>query len=449
LAIVGAGPVGLIASLHALHAGHEVHIYSVDDKNNSSTAINWPEELKSGKGELSAYGEDLDLNRNSLEHLFIESKIRGGFANVWGATWGRFSSLTSSEWHSAFEKVDHYVWSSNPSGKLWVEGSFAREFHCTCFEIPTENIRLRKLNAARVASLALINHDCNCVQSGSSTCDHGSIFDASQLFKACQEFSSFKIFESVRVESFEDLGHGIQLVPRLNGIIYDKVVLASGPISNSRIILESDPSISELIIHDNAMIYVPLVNLFKKRKHSGSFAFSQFQIAGTSGTSLRFHQQIYAHPELFINRITTSVPKFLGGVLGKILELASGRINIGIVYLDQQISPRASLTRNRGLSVHEPETKLTTTQQIRLHYDIWRNFSKVGFLWFWPIAKKGLPGASFHVGALKQGILDPHGQILNNPKVGVAGSLALEQLEPGPITNTSMAQAIRLLDKML
>jgi hypothetical protein len=449
LAIVGAGPVGLIASLHALHDGHEVHIYSVDDKNNSSTAINWPEELKSGKGKLSAYGEDLDLNSNSLKHLFLESKIRGGFANVWGATWGRFSSLTSSEWHSAYEKVDEYVWSSNPSGKLWIEGSIAREFHCTCFDKPIENMRLKKSKAARLASLALINHDCNCVQSGFSTCDHGSIFDAAELFRACQEFNSFKIFESVRVESFEDLGHGIQLVPSLKGITYDKIVLASGPISNSRIILESNPSISELILHDNAMIYVPLVNLFKKRRHSGSFAFSQFQISGVSGSSFQFHQQIYAHPELFINRITASVPKFLDGILRKILELASGRINIGIVYLDQQISPRASLSRNQGLSVNDPEIKLTTWRKIRLHFDIWRNFSKLGFFWFWPIAKKGLPGASFHVGALKQGILDSYGQTLNNPNVGVAGSLALERLEPGPITNTSMAQAIRLLEKML
>lgn len=449
LGIVGAGPVGLIAALHALHAGHEVHIFSVDDKNNSSTAINWPDELKSGKGQLTAYGEDLQANIDSLEHLFIESKIRGGFANVWGATWGRFSGLLSPEWQRAYEKVDQYVWSSNPSGKFWTRLSFAKEFQCTCFEIPTEKIRSKDSNVIKVANLALINHDCDCVESGFSTCGHGSIFDASDLFEACEEFKLFKIFESVRIDSFTHTTNGVKLLPNVNGIVYDKVVLASGPISNSRIILESDSSISELIIQDNAMIYVPLVNLFRKRKHSGSFAFSQIQISGTSSSALQFHQQIYAHPELFIDRAINSVPRFLGSVVGKILGLASGRINIGIVYLDQQISPKVSLTRNRGLTVNEPENKLTAWSRFLLHYEIWKKFIEVGFLWFWPISKRGLPGASFHVGALEQGILDAYGLILNNPNVGVAGSLALERLEPGPITNTSMAQAIRLLDRMM
>ncbi len=449
LGIVGAGPVGLISALHALHEGHEVHIFSVDDKSNSSTAINWPEELKSGKGQLTAYGEDLEANAESLKHLFIESKIRGGFANVWGATWGRFSRLVSPEWQRAYEKVDKYVWSSNPLGKSWTDLSFASEFQCTCFEIPAGKIAFKKSNAAKIASLALLNHDCDCVESGLSSCDHGSIFDASDLFNACQKFELFKIIESVKINSFTQTISGVELRPNVNGVVYDKLVLASGPISNSRIILEADPSISELIIKDNAMIYVPLVNLFRKKKHSGSFAFSQFQISGSSSSVFQFHQQIYAHPELYINRITTSFPRFLENIIGKILQVASGRINIGIVYLDQRISPKVSLTRNLGLRVTEPDIKLTVWKRFRLNYDIWRNFREFGFLWFWPIAKRGLPGASFHVGALQQGILDPYGQILNYPKVGVAGSLALDQLEPGPITNTSMAQAIRLLDRML
>lgn len=446
---MGAGPVGLIAALHALHSGHEVHIFSIDDKINSSTAIRWPKELKIGKGQLTAYGEDLRSNINSLEHLFIESKIRGGFANVWGATWGRFSWLVSPEWQLAYETVDQYVWSSNTSGKYWTDLPFAEEFQCTCFVTPAEKIRSRNSTDAQVASLALINHDCDCVENGFTACTHGSIFDTSDLFLACQDFELFKIFESVRIDSFTNTINGIELLPNVSGFVYDKVVLAAGPVSNSRIILESDKSVSELVVNDNAMIYVPLINLFRKRKHSGAFAFSQIQISGSSSSSIRFHQQIYAHPELYVDRVTASFPRFLENIVGKILGLASGRINIGIVYLDQQISPNVSLTRNGGVKVNEPEKKPNVWKQLLLHFDIWRKFFEVGFFWFWPISKKGLPGASFHVGALEHGILDTYGQILNCPNVGVAGSLALERLEPGPITNTSMAQAIRLLNRML
>lgn len=446
---MGAGPVGLISALHALHAGHEVHIFSVDDKRNSSTANNWPEELKSGKGQLTAYGEDLETNIHSLRHLFIESKIRGGFANVWGATWGRFPSLESPEWISAYEQVDRYVWSSNSLGRFWTTLPLPQEFQCSCFHIPTLKIKTKSTSVAKVASLAILNHDCDCIANGFSVCDHGSIFDTSDLLSKCQKFDRFRIFESVRIDLYTILNSGVELQPNVNNSVYDKVVLAAGPIANAKIIVNSEPSTSQLTIQDNSMIYVPLINLFRKRKHLGSFAFSQIQISSSSRSSVQFHQQIYAHPELFLDRIATSVPIIFEGIVRKLLKIASGRFNIGIVYLDQQISPQVSLTRDMELAVNEAEKKLTRWGRFHLHYDIWKNFIAVGFLWFWPISKKGLPGASFHVGALKERILDEYGQVLAHPNVGVAGSLALERLEPGPITNTSMAQAIRLLEKMM
>ncbi len=446
---MGAGPVGLVSALHALHAGHAVHIFSLDDKLNSSTADNWPGELKSGRGLLTAYGEDKDLNVHNLKHLFIESKIRGGFANVWGATWGQFSRLVSPEWQSAYEQVDRYVWSSNPSGRHWAGISFAREFSCTCFEVPAVRIASSGSGVAKIASLALIHHDCDCVASGFSTCEHGSVFDTSTLLGECQKFELFELFESVKVESTVHSKNGVELLPNVNSLVYDKVVLAAGPIANARIIMNSNPNITELVVKDNDMFYVPLVNLFKKKRHPGSFAFSQIQISSPTSSDLEFHQQIYGHPELFVDRITSSVPRRLRGVATKVLKIASGRMNIGIVYLDQRISSKVALRRTIGLRVMQPDKALTALSRLRLHFQIWRNFFAFGFLWFWPIAKKGLPGASFHAGALEGNILDEYGRILDDPSVAVAGSLSLERLEPGPITNTSMAQAIRLLNKMM
>lgn len=449
LAIVGAGPVGLVSALHALNAGHEVHIYSVNDSNNSSTANKWSGELKAGKNGFAAYGEDMSFNKTSLNHLFIESKIRGGFANVWGATWGQFVHLNSPEWQYAYGQVDRYVWSSNPLGPHWTDLPFAEEFQCTCFKASTQKIVSKNTKTARFAKLAILHHECNCLENGDTRCDHESIFDTTNLLKNCEEFELFRLFESIKVESFASLEHGVQLSPNVRNSVYDKIVLAAGPIANTKIIINSDPEIVELVIRDNAMIYVPLINLFRKMKHSGSFAFSQIQISSSPNSPLQFHQQIYAHPELFIDRITSSVPDILRPAARKFVKIASGRINIGIVYLDEKISSKVSIDRNLKLKLVKPGAPLGIRKRVSLNYGIWRNFLEVGFFWFWPISKKGLPGASFHVGALEGDFLDSYGQIIANSRVGVAGSLCLERLEPGPITNTSMAQAIRLIERIL
>jgi len=449
LGIVGAGPVGLVSALHALKAGHEVHIFSVDDNNNSSTADKWSNELKAGKNGFAAYGEDAFSNTSSLNHLFIDSKIRGGFANVWGATWGPFGHLDSPEWQYAYQQVDQYVWSSNPLGRFWTTLPFAEEFPCTCFKASTEKIVSKNANITKLAKLAIIHHACECLANGASRCDHESIFDTTDLLKNCEEFELFRLFESVKIESFASLEHGVQLSPNVSNLVYDKIVLAAGPISNAKIIINSDPKIIQLVIRDNAMIYVPIINLFRKMKHSGSFAFSQIQISSSPNSLLQFHQQIYAHPEIFIDRIISSVPEILRPVARKFIKIASSRINIGIVYLDEKVSSKVLLDRNLKLTVVKPDAPLGIRKRVNLYYGIWRNFLEVGFFWFWPISKKGLPGASFHVGALEGDFLDSYGQIVEHPRVGVAGSLCLDRLEPGPITNTSMAQAIRLLERFL
>ena len=449
LGIVGAGPVGLVAALHALKAGHEVHIFSVNDNNNSSTANKWSNELKAGKNGFAAYGEDASLNTSSLNHLFIDSKMRGGFANVWGATWGPFTHLDSPEWKYAYEQVDRYVWSSNPLGRFWTALPFAEEFQCTCFKASTGKFLSKNAAAAKVAKLAILHHECKCLTNGASRCDHESIFDTTNLLKNCEEFELFRLFESIKVESFASLEHGVQLSPNVTNLVYDKIVLAAGPISNAKIMMNSDPKIVELVVRDNAMIYVPLINLFRKVKHSGSFAFSQIQISSPPNSPLQFHQQIYAHPELFIDRIISSVPNILRPAARKFVKIASSRMNIGIVYLDEKISSKASLDRNLRLTVVKPDAPLGVIKKVNLNFRIWKNFLGVGFFWFWPILKKGLPGASFHVGAIEGGFLDSYGRIIAHPRVGVAGSLCLERLEPGPITNTSMAQAVRLIQSIL
>ncbi len=448
-AVVGAGPVGLVSALHILRSGHEVDLISCNEFGLGSVATNWSNELKAGRFGLAAYGGDSDSNIDDLEHLFIESKVRGGYANVWGATWGKFTTLNSDEWMEAYNQVDKYVWSPNPLGKSWADFPHPIQFQCLCFEKPLHEVQLKNSKLIKESNLALIHNGCECIATGKTQCEHGSIFDTSDLLRDCNAFREFKLIESFKIESYYSSNGRFILSPQPKGGEYDRVILAAGPVANARILLNSEPSIDLIEVKDNTMWYVPLINLFTKKRHPGSFAFSQIQITSGSDEPIKFHLQIYAHPEIYSSRIESSFPRFLQKAVKVLLKFTSRRLNIGIIYLDQDVSSSAIIRRRTKIEVSKPEKRISLLGSARLCCSIVKCFLDLKFLWIIPFSKKPVPGASFHVGAIKGNILDDYGRLKISPEIGVAGAISLARLEPGPITNTSMAQAIRLINQML
>ena len=94
------------------------------------------------------------------------------------------------------------------------------------------------------------------------------------------------------------------------------------------------------------------------------------------------------------------------------------------------------------------ENSIPFFSKLKFFFNLIKNIQVLYFNVPLPFLKGTLPGASFHVGATKSIDVDEYGVLAEFPNIGVAGSLCLDTIEPGPITFTSIAQAIRLSNWM-
>lgn len=452
LGIIGSGPCGAIAALYLLRRGESVELLDITDSNNQ-VDVGFLSNIKLLNGSNAPYDLDQYLQISHLGDInFFPSKIRSGFSTVWGATWGRFRQLNDSQWIGAYESADRYVFGEleELSGQTSLGSAVKVETICGCFESQLKELDANKsqnTSSFKRSTLAANTVYCDCLQNGLGACSHGSIWNTENILKACATYPKFNYVagyfaESIRVENNSV---AISNVSEIRN--FEKVILAAGPIGNAALLLKSGLGADELTLLDTQMYYLPLWRFKRAKKHSGSFSLSQIQGDFTfSNSGLSAHLQIYAHTENFADRIKGKMPAVIWAITKYPLRLIYSHLSIGILYLDSKVSSKVRLSLNQKLTIIEEKVIPSNIELSDLRLVLRKSLRPLKLLPIFSLLSKSGVGESYHLGAEQSGLCDEYGRLVADKRIGVAGSFALPHLEPGPITNTTIAQTIRLVE---
>ena len=449
LGVVGSGPVGTIVALRALEKGEEVILFDIGSEMNDPSNAGY-EGRQSRKFRVKTHGNHdypydfdqfLEIKSKNFRRKWFTSKSKGGFSLVWGGTWDKFSTHSDKSWQLAYDFIETCI----RAGKFNFSPSV--ELFCNCFtQIANRSTRysesLLSHGISSKPTLVLATKN-NALDSDFET------WNSKYLLEECMKFEKFEYRSATFISEIDKTDTKIRISGESKFQDFNQVILATGPVANSALLLRNSLSIDRLDLCDTQMIYIPFLFFGTKRREPYAYPYSQFSVNLKYGIGDGVaHAQLYAHLETHLQRY---LPKntFMRKLVNLLFRLMSKFIGVALVYLDTQDSDGLSMEwSNDFLSVRKIDNP-ARKQAIRNIRNQFKIFAKATRIFpIWALAKKTEVGESYHLGAVSKGVCDEFGRLLSNNKIGVAGSFALNKLESGPITMTSMAQGVRLVDKM-
>ena len=444
--IVGAGPCGSITALLLLEAGYEVHLFDIDDTS-EALGDNSKSNIKLMDGSTSPYDMNqlLTVSIKSSPASFYRSKLSGGFSNVWGATWGSLVAENNQQLAKHYELVTERVFRSLG---ISPDDGFTNGCRCMDFLDPTlvkidfdRNLKFSKTQLAINPSI------CSCIETGATSCAHGSVWNSKFMLEECMKYKSFSFISGVDITKIENVGDQLSLSYLSTTQFYDGITIAAGPLGSSEILLNTFSGLSSIEVSDTLMGYMPFYKFRLNSRHSGAFAFSQFRFDIIFGTeNLSAHTQLYSHSEIYLDRILNKLPKIARPVLKKFAGVILAHIGIALIYLDSKASNSLTISKGRGgreleINILKPEEGSSG-----LRRKLWQTFRLLRIFPLVPLISWAKPGESYHLGAGGKDLLDDLGFVKVDTRISVAGALGLTRVDPGPITHASMAQSSRLVE---
>jgi hypothetical protein len=447
--VIGAGPCGTLTALLLLEAGYEVVLFDVNDKSESLN-VDLKSNLKLMVDSASPYdlNQLLDLKIESTPASFYRSKILGGFSNVWGATWGSALINEDQQWIRHYEEVTERVFIT--LGSLPEDGF---DYGCGCFDFLSNSLTERKKNQHQNFSktqLAINPNICQCISAGETSCGHGSVWNSKSLLEKCARYEGFSFQDGIDVTEIKVSSENVAILCAQKTYSFDGITVAAGPIGSSEILLSSFSNLESLEVSDTLMGYMPFFKYKLNSGHSGAFAFSQFRFdLRFNDGDLQAHVQLYAHSEIYLDRILAKLPKIIRPMFAKLAGFLLPHIGIALIYLDSKASSSFSISKGMGDRELVIEALRPANSVWGLRRKIMGAFRGLKIFPLVALISWAKPGESYHLGAGGRDLLDEYGFVKFNKRISVAGSLALSKIDPGPITHAAMAQSSRLAEKII
>ena len=447
--VVGSGPCGALAALILLKSGISVDMIEFDNHEESKIeGLKGRLKLIEGKSSPYDVNQFLEIQLNGELATFYRSKEMAGFSKVWGATWD--SPLVSDDpsWIKHYEEVTEIVFSSLKDVRGEKELEPIVGVNCDCLDFISHS-EIFKVGDVSKSNLAISADGCGCVLLGKGVCPHGSIWNSLSLIDACQSFKNFRLITGVDVQIIVPDSDCLQVKSETHCFFYDSVTLATGPLGTSEILLNSYKEIQAIRLAETRMGYMPFLKFRLNTGHTGSFAFSKFRLDIEDSNNFReSHVQVYAHSELYVERILEKVPKPFKFFAKLIMKFLASHLGIVLFYLN------SSLSESLELKAEKDFRRLIVTEKaaVRNSVDYKRGIKlSVRRMGLFPLAfalRMARVGESYHLGAAPD-VLDEFGFITSDKRISVAGSFALPEIVPGPITHAAMAQTSRLVERIV
>ena len=444
--IVGSGPCGLLAAKLLLDSEHKVILLDIGANVFETSENKKSSRLKSIFGSIHPYDWNNTLGFKILSKNIEVHPSKGlfGYSTVWGATWDEYESLKTSEWRNAYKLAEKYI--AFPTSLSVNQDNF-----CSCFEFNFKNNLNRD---TLVFSTKLALNSIKCVSCGAcqTGCTYNAIWTAKELFMECTQNKMFQYVSNFTVDSFSESGKFIEIISSSGEKITGRhLFLAAGPLSTGRILLKSNIA-KKITITDTQICYMPLISVAKLTRHVGSFALSTHSARLKSSLGPIAYLQFYSHLNESLVRIASSYSKSLGRILHFILKVLNNRIRLCLVYFPSKISPRIvlELSDNDSNLCHiSREGNFSLYKKFLSTIQLLPTLLRFKLLPVLFASKWGKTGSSYHLGSSTDVDISEEGFLANKSRVQILGSLALKEIEVGPITATLLAQTVLAVDNFL
>jgi len=427
-AIIGSGPSALVCAEELLKHYAEVTMIGPDksDANSKFDIKNIKKFLAKDrftkKNVYASFSRELQVNQFGTN--FLETPIKGGLSEIWGGVCfpqhhseRKFLHIPETDYISIMDELIDYLKITNTTSDFWE--SFINR-----------NIKSDSFFGA--PSMAIEN---------------GKIWSASKGIQSLQ----LKGLEFIRGEvvKIENEINGVKITILNNNqyqtCFFDRIFIASGPVGDAKLILNSFPDLENISIADTATEFHFLLkfNLHNKLQKDMRPIISGIFLNGDK--TLRTYVQVYP----ISAQLISSLPiRYVYNVFFPFFWLASKFIFLGMIFHPQAYSRNFIVTKiNNGFESSVDEGELGQNEK-------WNNnqFKAFGYKTIFK-SIKNKPGSGIHSGAFIPNDKFDYGRLtglnINFPNAHFIGASSLSILPTGPITLTSLINSVYIVRRVM
>jgi ferredoxin len=438
-----------------------------------------------GIGDFKKYfGDDFSYdstNDRSQYILPVKGSVGiGGFSAVWGSTVLPFSrkdlDLVSDRCKSdlidGYQEISRLVRIQGKSNECSSYNSYAnQDFSFSQSNLvgkikPKSHKIIDKLNKFEVLSSQLMvagsnkSNTVSCLSCGLCHvgCPFGVIWDSAVAIKGLDR----QFLQQLRGEviQFSEEENFVRTSYIDNGdwkiVESTYLILCSGPISTARIVMNSNPKISEIRISDSQTYFKQSFSLRKIKNVDFRNTLAEVMCSVSNKSMTTLLAQLYSRSSYSDFRaikefpILSKVPRFF-------LEALLSRVVTALVYLPGEFSGEISVFRGEGkkFTISGIESKKISLQRMIANFKFWIGMFTRGFILL-PFLDKKLPiGGGNHIGNSRifenekvNKLVDDEGALRGYSRVIIADGSALSRVPAGPITFSIMANSSSTIKKL-
>ena len=462
--IVGSGPSSY-AFLRGLNFNDQLEITMIDNSN-----ITFEDDNVCAFDSKFSGSRMPDEKKIKNNDILISSEF-GGFSNYWGGTFDNPSRKIVEKFNNYgidilkyLDLIDNLIPTINYSSESISENRKNFKVENSLFKTNTlESLNQNgfKTFGSKIAlnDSAYQNSDnesekCKYCSSYKWACRTSTIWSSKEFFHNLINSDKLNYEKETQLFSFKEKENYVECIFIKDGqrIIkkFDKLILAAGPVSTSKIFLQSN-IFKKIILNSSDLIQIPFIKIFRTQKKHHSFA-DLFLYFEHQNTDISTYQQIYLFSKsvLLLSSNTIKLNNILKIIPSFFMSIAGGTF----VYLDSTISSKIAYY------IHNKQVKtelISSNSKMKKVFlkEIQIKLRKSGIFLLNFLRNDFLHGTSYHLGS--QFPLDNKSSSISSDRLGrVAGlsnvhiidSSILPKVNTGPVTKLIMANSFRISDEL-
>jgi hypothetical protein len=297
------------------------------------------------------------------------------------------------------------------------------------------------------------NQSCQMCGSCNIGCIHGSIWNSSSFFSPL--FTDKKATFFGGREVIEILPDEKTVRIRCAGgeqFSANKVFLGCGSLLSATLLAKSQLLPPTSFLHETQVSILPLFVPKKQEKEPRGFTLSQAFIYSIPKNGVHdFSVQLIGFSPELVDRVFELYP-FLRILPECIVEFIMRFSGAALIYQPMDSSGQLRIEVTEGkIQITEHSESLQGVTQVNGWRSLIRSLRAIGLFPFVPLIQRTPIGSSYHLGRLVDSkgdfLINDAGQLIIEPRIFAIDGLALRDLAPGSITNTIMANAVRVVEK--